>query len=121
MLTLIQNIEFKNHDCDFQKELLRDSKKIRTDDKVLIAADRTASFYRIDTPSYKQLLDTATTKSYKKAPNNSPNTIISDEKKSAKSLNLDNRMDALATKDLFITFKDHKPNFNNNPTFPRAD
>lgn len=34
----------------------------------------------------------------------------------AQSLNIDNRVDSLATKDAFITLKDHKPNFSNNPT-----
>ena len=29
---------------------------------------------------------------------------------------IDDRIDSLATKDSFITLKDHKPNFNNNPT-----
>ena len=32
------------------------------------------------------------------------------------SLDLDNRIDVLAEKDSFVTLKDHKPNFNNNPT-----
>ena len=71
MLSLIQNIEFKNRNCDFQKELSQDAKKIRTDDKLLIAADKTTNFYRIDAHSYNQLLNTTITKSYKKAPNNS--------------------------------------------------
>ena len=32
------------------------------------------------------------------------------------SIGLDNRIDSFAAKDSFITVKDHKPNFNNNPT-----
>ena len=77
---------------------------------------KTTNFYRLDTLSYKQLLNTAMTKSYKKALNNSSNTIISDEKKIPKNLGFDNRIDAIAAKDSFITLKDHKPNFKNNPT-----
>ena len=42
--------------------------------------------------------------------------IISAEKQIAKNLNLDKRIDALAAKSAFITLKDHKPNFANNPT-----
>ena len=34
----------------------------------------------------------------------------------AEKRGLDNRIDALAKKDAFITLKDHKPNFQNNPT-----
>ena len=74
------------------------------------------NFYRIDAHSYNQLLSATITKSYKKAPNNSSSKIISNEKKIAKNLKLDNRIDALAAKDAFITLEDHKPNFNNNLT-----
>ena len=65
---------------------------------------------------YKQLVNTAVTKSYRKAPTDAVAKIISAEKQIAKNLNLDNRIDALAAKSAFITLKDHKPNFANNPT-----
>ena len=116
MLALIQNINFKTQRVDFQNKLARGAKKIRSDDKLLVAADKTTNFYRLDTASYKQLLNTTITKSYKKAPDNATNKIISSEKKIAQNLDLDNRIDALATKDSFITLKDHKSNFNNKPT-----
>ena len=74
------------------------------------------NFYRLDTPSYNKLLDTAITKAYKKATSNTTTKIISEEKKIAEKLGLDDRIDSLATKDSFITLKDHKPNFHNNPT-----
>jgi hypothetical protein len=82
----------------------------------MVAADKTTNFYRLDTPSYNKLLDTAITKAYKKATSNTTTKIISEEKKIAEKLGLDDRIDSLATKDSFITLKDHKPNFHNNPT-----
>ena len=36
--------------------------------------------------------------------------MLSEENKIEKSLDLDNRIDALAEKDSFVTLKDHKPN-----------
>jgi hypothetical protein len=33
----------------------------------MVAADKTTNFYRLDTPSYNKLLDTAITKAYKKS------------------------------------------------------
>lgn len=116
MFTLIQNIDFKHTENDFQNKLSQDSKKIRSDENLLIAADKTTNFYRTTTSAYKDLLDKAITKSYKKAPTNSSSKIISSEKKIAKNLNLDNRIDSLTEKNCFITLKDHKPNFANNPT-----
>ena len=61
-------------------------------------------------------MDISITKSYKKAPSSAPNQFISEEKKIATDLNLYNRIDALSSKNAFITLKDHKPNFQNKPT-----
>ena len=116
MLKLTQSIEFKNNSCEFQNQLSRDANKIRKDKNMIIAADKTTNFYRMDTNSYKQLREANTTKSYKKAPPNSVQDIISKENQIAEKRGLDNRIDALAKKDAFITLKDHKPNFQNNPT-----
>ena len=84
----------------------------------MVAADKTTNFYRLDTLSYNKLLDTAITKAYKKATSNTTTKIISEEKKIAEKLGLDDRIDSLATKDSFITLKDHKPTFT---TIPPAD
>ena len=114
MLTIIQNIEFKKVDNAFQKDLAQDLTKIKNDDKLLIAADKTTNFYRLDTPAYNKLLDNAITKVYKKAPPNTARKIFSEQKKIAQQLGLDNRTGSLANKDSFITLNDHKPNFDNN-------
>ena len=90
--------------------------KIQKDKKLIIPADKTTNFYRVDPASYKQLLKTNIIKPYKKAPTNQTNKVIAEEKKIAKDLHLDNRINSLAKKECFITMKDHKPNFNNNPT-----
>ena len=116
MILLIQNIQFKNHKCNFQKQLSQDTIKIKTDKKMFIPADKTANFYRLDAHSYQTLMNTAVTKSYKKAPNHASDNITSEERKIAKNLNLHDRIDALSPKNAFIQLKDHKPNFNNNPT-----
>ena len=91
--------------------------KNKKDKNLLISADKTTNFYCMDANSYKQLMNTAvTTESYKKAPTDAAGKIVPAEKQIAKNLNLDNRIDALTVKSAFITLKDHKPNFTNNPT-----
>ena len=116
MLNIIQNIEFTNERSEFQQKLSRDITKIQKDDKMYVAADKTTNFYRVSPDSYQELLKTNITKTYKKAPSNNAKQIIAEEKKIANELKLDNRIDALAEKQCFITLKDHKPNFKNNPT-----
>ena len=109
MLPLIQNINSKTRQDDFQNKLAQNAKKIESDGKLLVAAVKTTNFYQLDTASYKQLLNTTIRKSYKKAPDNAINKIIPSVKKIDQNLDLDNRIDALATS--FITLKDCKPNF----------
>ena len=65
MLKLIQNIEFKKDKCQFHKQLSQDTSKIKADAKMYIPADKTTNYYRLNTDSYNQLINTAITKSYK--------------------------------------------------------
>ena len=116
MLSIVKNIEFKNSTSEFQKKLSHDIKSIQDDSRLFVSADKTTNFYHVSADAYKQLIETSITKTYKKAPANNVAEIIKEEKKIAKSLKLDDRIDALAEKQCFITLKDHKPNFANNPT-----
>ena len=113
MFSIISNVKFNNHKNNFQKTIAKDLHGIKNDEKndekLLISADKTTNFYKLDVPSYNKSLDTAITKSSKKAPSNSTRSIISEEKSISNNLNLDDRIDSLAPKDSFITLKDHKP------------
>ena len=53
---------------------------------------------------------------YRKAPSSAMSDILTTEKQIAESLDLDDRIDAFAEKEAFVTLKDHKPNFANNPS-----
>ena len=46
-----------------------------------------------------------------------PKEIASKDKHIAETLGLDNRIEVSACRDSFITLKDHKPDFKNNPTY----
>ena len=67
MFSIIQNVKFNKCQNEFQKTLTKDLNNIRSEDKVLVSADKTTNFYKLDAPSYDKLLDNAITKSYKKA------------------------------------------------------
>ncbi|XP_041361021.1 LOW QUALITY PROTEIN: uncharacterized protein LOC121377181 [Gigantopelta aegis] len=53
---------------------------------------------------------------YKKTSHSTTNMITPTDKEIAKKLELDDRIEVSANRDSFITLKDHKPDFNNNPT-----
>ena len=105
MFSLVQNVKFKKVNNEFQKCLTQDMNNIKSDNKLMIPADKTSNFYKLDTPSYSTLLDMAITKAYKKAPSNTTEKIVSEEKKIATNLGLDNRIDSLATKDSLSRLK----------------
>ncbi len=116
MLNLVQNIEFNHSKSQFQKNLSEDVNKIKKDNKLFVAADKTTNFYKLNPDSYNKLLEQNITKDYKKAPQSAERTNTLEDKKIANTLDLEDRIDTTAQTQAFITLKDHKPNFSNKPT-----
>ena len=79
-------------------------------------ADKTTNFYKMDPPSYNQLLQKNITKTYKKISTQIVSSIENRSKNNANKLNLTDRINTTSEREPFITLKDHKPNFENNPT-----
>ncbi len=65
---------------------------------------------------YKRTLQKNITKTYKKVSHTATLSIENETKSIVQKLNLDDRVRTTAQRDAFITLKDHKPNFANNPT-----
>ena len=81
----------------------------------IFQADKSVNFYKLDAPEYNRLLNDNITKTSKKSEKKL--NVINDEARSvARALNIDDRVELIATNDAFITLKDHKENFANNPT-----
>ena len=60
-------------------------------------------------------MESNVTQSYRKTRATATSKIVSKEKETATNLDLADRIDRIAQKDSFLTLKDHKPNFKNNP------
>ena len=117
LLSMIKNIKFQPIRCTFQKQLAADIRKNTIEsDRLLVAADKTTNYYKLETQEYKQLLHNNITKSYRKLDKTIASRITSEAKQIANNLELDNRIPATAEKPAFITLKDHKDNFTNHPT-----
>ena len=78
-------------------------------------ADKTSNLYRTSKEEYCRLRHNAITSTYKKANKNLAGKINKLGKKFAKSKGVLEKMDANGTGNCFITLKDHKENFANNP------
>ena len=116
MLKMIQSVKFKQINNSFLNKLKDDTDLIRNEPKLLIAADKTTNFYKLEPSTYIDLLKKNINKSYKKAQPEVTRAIHKESKDIATKLDIDDRVDTTAYKDAFITLKDHKPNFANNPT-----
>ena len=115
LVGLIENIETKEVTSDFQDKLRKDTKDIKKEEKVIVAADKTTNFYKVTPETYNNLLTKNITKDYKKAEENVGDKINKDSKKIAEKLDLEERIFVTTKKPASITFKDHKDNFENNP------
>ena len=114
---MIETIKFRKGKCEFQQKLSSDiHNNIMKSDKLLVPADKTSTFYRMETASYNDLLQKNITKTYKKVTQGTTNSIELEAKAIARKLRLDDRINITAKREAFISLKDHKPNFANNPT-----
>ena len=64
-MLLVKNIEFRNINNNFQKNLNDDIKRINTTEKVLVKADKSRNIYQLDENDYKKYLRKNITKTYK--------------------------------------------------------
>ena len=115
MLHLVQSVDFKHVNKPFQKQLSKDITNIKSGNKLYVAADKTTNYYKVEPTTYNKLMEQNITKDYKKAPPSSIKRNTIEDKKIAFKLDISDRIDTTANKEAFITLKDHKPNFNNNP------
>ena len=116
LLEMVKNIKFQKVHDEFQDSLREDIKRINNSAKALIFADKTTNLYKLEKTQCDKLLHNSITSTYKKADEKVIDDINLEAKELATSLNIEDRMECLAKQQAFITLKDHKENFKNNPT-----
>ena len=115
LVSAISNIKFSRQNDDFQNRLQNDIKKISASENLFVTADKTSNIYEVKPEIYCKLLNNNVTSYYSKC-----NTAIEDEINNeaasiAKKFNIEQRVEKMSRKNAYITLKDHKDNFNNNP------
>ena len=112
---IVTKLQFRRVNCDFQNKLKEDIRNIKRSEKVYVSADKTSNIYKIPKEQYEGLLTNAVTAAYKKAKPKLADKINKLGIKFAKNKEIEDRMLINGTGESFITLKDHKENFNNNP------
>ena len=79
-------------------------------------ADKTTNIYRLTREEYEKILNDSITATYKKASNNIKKNINTAGKQVLRSNKVLKRMQTNGENNCFISLKDHKENFQNNPT-----
>ena len=98
MLKMIQSTKFKHINSPFLNKLKDDAIKIKNETKLLIAADKTTNFYKLEPSAYNDLLEQNITKSYKKAQPDTVQAIHAENKNITTKLGIDDRVDNTASK-----------------------
>ena len=115
MFKMIENLRFKNVRNSFQDKLKRDIMKINSSDKVLVFADKSRNVYELEKPQYEKLLRENITKSYRKSDEQSISDVNQELNAITTKLDIGGRIESTARRQAFISLKDHKENFQNNP------
>ena len=84
--------------------------------KAFNPADKTTNLYELDKTQHEKLIQNSITTSYKKASKEIICNINQEAKVIATQLDIQDRTDCIAERQAFISLKDHKENFANNPT-----
>ena len=96
-------------------QLSNDVKNIKKNPKLLVPADKTNNLQELTTEEYNKLLIENISKTYKKSTVSAIKSVNTEAKAIAKDLNLDVRIEQYNQNRYFITLKDLKENFRNNP------
>ena len=112
---LIENIEYRPTTSNYQKDLNTKIDNIKKETKVIVPADKTSNFYKIEKEEYNNLVEKNVQKEYKKAKNEEVKHGVRKHKDIVNKLELEDRVFSTQKRNCFVSLKDHKPNFPNSP------
>ena len=99
----------------FSKQTKNEVKTIENEPNLIIPADKTSNFYKMEPQSYQTLLDINIQKEYRKADQNAIKKVNNNHKDLVCKLEIEDRVFETSERQAYITWKDHKEKFNNNP------
>ena len=111
---LVAKLEFRKSTNNLQKKMKKQQKKMKKEKKLIIKADKSNKYYKMEVKQYSELHKRETEKEYKKSNEKEAKKVTQGDKKIAKKLDLDDRIFKTSNRESFLTLKDHKENFINN-------
>ena len=112
---MIRDVVFRPYTNDFQEKLKRDINDIVNNPNIIVAADKTTNNYELNTNQYNDLLQRNIQKDFKKAANETVVDDIQNQKEVVSDFDLEKRVMYSQPMPAYVTLKDNKPNFDNDP------
>ena len=114
---LIANIEYRENKAKpgFQKLLKKDVKYINNSKNIFIKADKTNNIYEVSKATYVKYMNDNVTAHYEKAPQGTERDINVEARGITERLKISDRVEPIAHKEAYVTLKDHKKGFPNDP------
>ena len=116
LTNLLKNIKFCATKSSFKQQLTEDIRTIKNTQTTLTFADKTSNIYKVPKEQYENQVNNAIITIYKKVSKKTQDQINNQEKNILKNKEVIKRMFVDGKQNCVITLKDHKPNFQNNPT-----
>ena len=116
LTNLLKTIKFRVTKSSFQQQLTEDIRIIKNTKTTLTFADKTSNLYKVPKEQYEKLVNNAIMTSYKKINKKAQDQINSQGKNIVRNKEVIKRIFVNGKQNCFITLKDHKPNFQSNPT-----
>ena len=113
---LVRSVEPRRYHNSLLNKLEKDKAMISKEKKLIVSADKTSNFYKMENDDYQNLLETEIHKGYKKA---SEDDIAEGNKEQldiVTNLEIDDRVYSTVKRPAFVTLKDHKANFREKPS-----
>jgi septation ring formation regulator EzrA len=95
--------------------LANDLKKINSSPNIFIFADKTRNIYEASRDTYNKLIHDNITKTHKHGSEDTIDEIDSELKYISNNLGIGDKIEKMKKLEAFISLKDHKENFENNP------
>ena len=112
LINMAQNIEFRQYENNLQKNLKNICEKMEREPKLIVPADKTSNFYKLDTEKYEDLKCRDVQKCYKKEKMQTFEKINKEHIKIATKLDIEDRIFQTSQQGCFIT---HKSNLEKTP------
>ena len=117
LVLMVERLRFREVNDPFLTKIDNDLRKVNPSSNMYIFADKTRNLYETTPDQYDKILKDNITKSYKLGETNMLNNVNEDLRDIAIDLSIDNRIETMANREAFVTAKDHKENFEDNPKF----